>query len=306
MAKTSLLISASDDASSDDFERRHGASVVRINADSIGDLGVTFSHDGFECQGLSDDCLESVYWRKPFIPSAKADDPQKHFEREQRRYVLKSLCLLAKLKGAWLLVDPDYESAAPRPVQLLVAGRHFRVPRWQIAAGGRIDLNRDRVVKSLVPVPVDGKHFLSTQRIPPETTLAPDYTWYVQDCVDATHDVTVVYCCGRLWAFELSRGQLGDQVDWRLFGDNHRPTSWQPTQIPMSDASAIPRFMGALGLHFGRLDFLRDTKGNLWFLEVNPNGQFGWLETGGSLGMHDWIFDCALKRPAANSLSFRV
>ncbi|MCA9643039.1 MAG: hypothetical protein KC492_20215, partial [Myxococcales bacterium] len=43
--------------------------------------------------------------------------------------------------------------------------------------------------------------------------------------------------------------------------------------------------MEALGLRFGRLDFVLDKEGTLWFLEVNPNGQFAWLDTDGSDGM---------------------
>ena len=35
--------------------------------------------------------------------------------------------------------------------------------------------------------------------------------------------------------------------------------------------------MNELDLNYGRLDFIED-KENLYFLEVNPNGQFGWLD----------------------------
>lgn len=34
-----------------------------------------------------------------------------------------------------------------------------------------------------------------------------------------------------------------------------------------------------LGLRFGAIDFVLDLKGNYWFLEINPNGQWGWIET---------------------------
>mgnify|MGYP000623536185 CR=1 FL=1 len=36
--------------------------------------------------------------------------------------------------------------------------------------------------------------------------------------------------------------------------------------------------MTTLGLEFGALDFVVDGDGNYLFLEVNPNGQWLWLE----------------------------
>jgi len=42
--------------------------------------------------------------------------------------------------------------------------------------------------------------------------------------------------------------------------------------------------MRETGHTFGRLDFLRDKEG-LWFLELNPNGQFAWLDPVGTQGV---------------------
>jgi hypothetical protein len=42
--------------------------------------------------------------------------------------------------------------------------------------------------------------------------------------------------------------------------------------------------MAELGLHFGRLDFLLGEDG-YWFLEVNTNGEWAWLDTEGHHGL---------------------
>ncbi len=42
--------------------------------------------------------------------------------------------------------------------------------------------------------------------------------------------------------------------------------------------------MRETGHTFGRLDFLWDKEG-LWFLELNPNGQFAWLDVDGREGL---------------------
>jgi len=63
-----------------------------------------------------------------------------------------------------------------------------------------------------------------------------------------------------------------------------RASLWRPHELPQSVRDGIFAFMRDLGLHFGRLDFLFDGSRHL-FLEVNPNGQWGWLDTQGNHGL---------------------
>ena len=34
----------------------------------------------------------------------------------------------------------------------------------------------------------------------------------------------------------------------------------------------------AMGLHYGAFDFIEDLEGRLVFLEINPTGEWAWLE----------------------------
>ena len=49
--------------------------------------------------------------------------------------------------------------------------------------------------------------------------------------------------------------------------------------------------MDDLKLSFGRLDFLLDDEGRYWFCEVNPNGQFAWLDLSGEFGLLQAVTD---------------
>jgi D-alanine-D-alanine ligase-like ATP-grasp enzyme len=49
-----------------------------------------------------------------------------------------------------------------------------------------------------------------------------------------------------------------------------------------------------LGLQFGAFDFIVDKEGELYFLEVNPNGQWYWLED-----MAGVLISDAIRAPAA-------
>ena len=47
-------------------------------------------------------------------------------------------------------------------------------------------------------------------------------------------------------------------------------------------------------LHYGRLDFIVDEAGHFEFLEVNSNGQFGWLDDPQTGWLHERILDAVL------------
>ena len=56
--------------------------------------------------------------------------------------------------------------------------------------------------------------------------------------------------------------------------------------------------MQRLGLRFGRLDFLAGD-GELSFLEVNSNGQFGWLDNPDGWPLHRAVLESAFDPTSA-------
>jgi glutathione synthase/RimK-type ligase-like ATP-grasp enzyme len=66
------------------------------------------------------------------------------------------------------------------------------------------------------------------------------------------------------------------RVDWRKTDDPHLPH--RRGSLPAATTSAIRALMRRLGLTFGALDFVMTADGDLVFLEVNPNGQWLWLD----------------------------
>lgn len=59
---------------------------------------------------------------------------------------------------------------------------------------------------------------------------------------------------------------------------------WQLIELDSNFIKNIQSFMRECGLRYGRLDFV--TKGqSYYFLEVNPNGQWAWLDLSGKNGL---------------------
>jgi glutathione synthase/RimK-type ligase-like ATP-grasp enzyme len=107
----------------------------------------------------------------------------------------------------------------------------------------------------------------------------------VQSYVHAEKDVTVAFVRDQMFAFELDRTSFREQTaDWREMPTDWEAAVWRPHELPDSVTRGISGFMADLGLHFGRLDFLLGPEG-YFFLEVNTNGEWAWLDTDGRHGL---------------------
>jgi hypothetical protein len=92
-------------------------------------------------------------------------------------------------------------------------------------------------------------------------------------------DVRVTVVGNNVYACEIhKKGHLENDPDWRkgiLSSDleyrNH-------SSFPKTIADSCISIVKALNLKYGAFDFMLDREGNYWFLEVNPNGQWGFVE----------------------------
>jgi glutathione synthase/RimK-type ligase-like ATP-grasp enzyme len=77
-------------------------------------------------------------------------------------------------------------------------------------------------------------------------------------------------------------------VDWR----KHQLSGairfgWEP--LAEAHESACHGLTNELGLNFAAIDLIEDRDGGMWFLEANPNGQYGWLENELGIPISDQI-----------------
>jgi hypothetical protein len=60
--------------------------------------------------------------------------------------------------------------------------------------------------------------------------------------------------------------------------DNMEGVAYRPVNPPVRTARATRRLLSSYGLRFAALDFVVDSAGKWYFLELNPNGQWAWLD----------------------------
>lgn len=291
-----LVLTHSMDTTTDlVLDRLPDLPVFRFNIDLWREHEWDIRHDGFELRDPAgrvcrDRDVRAVYLRKlvfspPFI-DVPAGGSEEAWARQQLEQVWLGLRDLAWETGRLALVTPSVTGSWGKIRQMRVASTYFPVPDWSAYRGPLCGMNAPVVVKTFVPHPTGGGGLPDVREVDP-ARLSPEYPWFVQRKVaGATHDVTVAWVGGRVFAYELDRS-LFDGDDCRL------PTAlqslpWKACELSESELLAVEGFMGRTGLRFGRLDFLR-ADGLLWFLEVNPNGQFAWLDLDAKDGLLDAV-----------------
>ena len=118
----------------------------------------------------------------------------------------------------------------------------------------------------------------------PEEELDPNEPWFIQDCIEA-HAYHGRFVQGKLFSFELSRTFTDRSKDWRVVSLEPQFSHWASHRLPEEVGNAIHAYMARLSLDYGRLDFLRRSSGDYVFLEVNPHGEWGWLDPHGEEGV---------------------
>ena len=275
-----LVITDSWDYTSDLVIRSLHSESFRLNTDMIIDYKIDISPNGFKLTNPADRSVHSsevkgLYWRKPFTdPRFKKDSTEKFFFSEAA-YAVRELCNICRINGANFLVEPGAERRLGKPSQLILAAKHFSILEWNVTLNCTSNVSGTTVAKSLSSEQLNNSKVLYTT-IVDKYSLDTSQLWYTQKFLDADSDVTVVYVDGEMFGYRLRRTK--SVVDWREKIGDPRYLSWDPFNLEDSTKSAIVYFMNDCRLRFGRIEFL-EKDGNLYFLEVNPNGQWAWLDS---------------------------
>lgn len=99
-----------------------------------------------------------------------------------------------------------------------------------------------------------------------------------QELIAKKSDIRITYVGGRIFACRIhSQEYVQTKIDFRHL-DTVGKLKHEIFEISSDFADKIRMLMSRLGLCFGCLDFIEDECGQLIFLEVNPAGQWLWIE----------------------------
>lgn len=105
---------------------------------------------------------------------------------------------------------------------------------------------------------------------------------FLQQEVRRTADVRVTIVGDACFAVDIQT--VEGTVDWRTPDARPRYTPFELDDVTELQCRSM---LAELGLVYGAFDFIRTPEGSLVFLEVNPTGEWAWLETELGLPMRD-------------------
>lgn len=301
--KPVLVATEADDLTADmviaELNRR-GVPVVRFNPADIG-ADLTVSARFGTCpvpvagqvrtpsRSVDLTTVRSVYWRRPVWPAfghLGADDAR--FAAAQVRYGLGGI--LYALDGPLWVNHPQRNAAADyKPAQLAVAQRlGLTVPATLVTndpgKARNFIAGHDQVIfKTLRWTPYQRDGVALTGWADPVTAAEIDESVRVvphlfQAVVDKVADIRVLVVGRQVFAVRIESGML----DWRK---DYSALSYSVVELPRPVEKALLAYLDHFGLVSGSFDLAVDKTGRLWWLELNPNGQWGWLEESTGLAM---------------------
>jgi len=151
-------------------------------------------------------------------------------------------------------------------------------PFWE-ACGGRVvakalssfaiyDAGREQVVFTSVVSAEDLEHL-------DQLALAP---MTFQEHLDKAIELRVTLIGGRVFAAAVDSQALErSRTDWRKEG-SRLLHAWKPHALPPDVAARLLALAGQLGLSYGAADIVVTPDGRHVFLEINPAGEWFWLD----------------------------
>ena len=97
----------------------------------------------------------------------------------------------------------------------------------------------------------------------------------IQECINKKMEIRSFYLYGKIYSMAIfSQANKQTQEDFRNY-DSQRPNRTVPFQLPGHIEEALRRLMEGLQFNTGSIDLIWALNGEYYFLEVNPEGQFG-------------------------------
>jgi len=99
-----------------------------------------------------------------------------------------------------------------------------------------------------------------------------------QESIEKQLELRVTIVGDRLFTYAVDSQKMdGAKTDWRREGANF-VDQWNPFQLPEKVEKQMLQLMDQLGLNYGAADLILTPEDEYVFLEVNPVGEFFWLD----------------------------
>lgn len=233
--------------------------------------------------------FSSVYFRRPILPTFSEDKSltvgERRFLQTEAYYTLEGLYKILDRKF-WISKVNAIRNTENKFFQLMLAKEiGFIIPQ-SLATNIPKKLNEFTKGKQCIIKPVHNGRVFNDKDLSVVYTseLHEGFddesiqcsTAYVQEKIDKKYDVKVTVVGKHFFATAIySQNVVETKVDWRKGNHNLRH---ERIKLPQEVEEKCLKLMSYLNLEYSAIDFVVDKQGNYNFLEINPNGQWAWIE----------------------------
>ncbi|MBO3674783.1 ATP-grasp ribosomal peptide maturase [Streptomyces sp. NEAU-YJ-81] len=232
--------------------------------------------------------VRSVYYRRPAAHRLHPDMSHQDARWADAEARAGFGGLMYSLPGLWVNHPHRNAFAAYPPVALVASARSgLSVPRTLITN----DSGEAREFVSALPGQVAAYKALGATH-PSDHDDRPQALWtrqvrpgeidesvrrtahQFQEWVDKEYEVRLTAIGHSLFAAEIHAGSNASRLDFRADYDS---LTYRPCQVPEHIARGVNMLTFTFGLQYVALDFLVNPQGHWYLIDVNPNGQWGFI-----------------------------
>ena len=241
--------------------------------------------------------LKGIYFRAPVFLRTQGKKEltlEEQLERNQWSSFLRNLIIFQN--ATWINNPVDVYRAENKIYQLCIAKEcGLKIPDTTVTntSNINIDINTDYIVKSLDTALFydmkNGKEMFTYSNVIKGNELKKynlnQAPVFVQNLLNPKVDCRVTYIGGKIFPVLIKKDGSGIYGDWRFQKD---VLDYIPFELPNNVKIAIDKLMNRLNLNFGGID-LAYVDGEYYFIEVNPTGEWGWLEVKTGMNISEQI-----------------
>lgn len=271
----------------------------------LGDQGIeTFVNFGNESR-ISLNRISGAYIRQPKLPDLEVTKSDKEFSDREVGETLRSFWRFLS-NDVWLNAPGNILRASNKPEQLNLARcLGFMIPETCISADRDVlrkfysENNKDIIAKAVKHgFLYDGAQakVAATQIF--DEDCFKNFDNYVripmifQERIEKVYDIRVTVIGDRVFSTAIeSQERKETSVDWRLADHYGLALKHRAINLPVHLQKLCTEITKRLNLRYAALDLVLATNGKYYFLELNPNGQWAWIEQLVGHSIRDAIID---------------
>ena len=299
-----LILSSTLDFSTDFVcaeMKKRGLSYLRLNRDRFAEYRVEYKKESLMVELAETEYVatrsdvKSVFFRSPvFIRSYKTYSLEDQLYRSQWSAFIRNMTVFSDAR--WLNHPMFTYQAENKMYQLVIAKQiGLKIPETIVTndSSGLFD-DKFYVVKAL-DTPLfyeDGKEMFTYSTVATGVEIKASSLWQapviIQQCLENKIDLRITIVGNKVFPASITQNGKTISGDWRRLPKGE--LQYNKWELPRIIEEKLLYLMKRLNLSFGGVD-LAVIGDSYYFIEVNPTGEWGWIETNLGYNIHGAIVD---------------